>query len=53
MKKFEYKILNFSELERLKKPLDAALNELGQEGWEYCGKIRDRSWLFKRELITA
>jgi hypothetical protein len=42
--KFEYKLLTRQELG---KPAEEALNSLGAEGWEYCGKLGGKM-MFKR-----
>lgn len=55
MKKFEYKILNLSEVavrqqKDKKVNLLIIMNEHGREGWEIVLMIKDQSFLMKREL---
>lgn len=47
-KKFEYTI-ETHDIDTIGPALDK-LNELGQEGWEYCG-THGRTWLLKREIL--
>ncbi|NJM09379.1 MAG: hypothetical protein HC883_00305 [Bdellovibrionaceae bacterium] len=53
MEKVEYRILNMSEVEaRLKKDkvsLIDILNELGKEGWTFCAKLKESSWILMRK----
>jgi hypothetical protein len=49
MKKFEYRIFNFSEAAKDGKGWFQRLNELGAEGWEFKTQLKETSFLLIRE----
>lgn len=49
-KKYEYYILNMSELTRDSVTIDIKLKELGDNGFKFAFKIKELSWAFYREL---
>lgn len=55
-KKFEYRILNLSEVAKIIKDFPdkkadflTVLNQFGSEGWQVVHKIKDSSYLLMRE----
>lgn len=54
MKKFEYKIINMSELPYEKSERETFLNKLGSQGWELVQCVNQTAlhytMIFKREI---
>lgn len=58
--KFEYKILNLSEVDKLSKAdktrktnFISVINDWGAQGWELMFKFKDSSYIFKRVTFSS